>query len=41
MQIMGKLRPWADEELTDFYQHYHNTTKDWGEVGGAPCVWQQ
>jgi hypothetical protein len=23
---------WADEELTLFYQHYHNTTKEWDKV---------
>lgn len=36
-------RQWADEELTAFYQHFHNTTsQDWAKVcewaGGGP-VW--
>lgn len=31
-QAMGKNAQWGDEELTSFYQHYHNTTKDWGQV---------
>jgi hypothetical protein len=27
---------WADEELTLFYQHYHNTTQEWDKVMAAP-----
>lgn len=30
-QTMG-AHQWADEELTLFYQHYHNTTKEWDKV---------
>lgn len=36
-------RQWADEELTAFYQHFHNTTnQDWAKVcicvlGVAQC----
>lgn len=30
---MGKAgHQWGDEELTAFYQHYHNTTQDWDQV---------
>jgi hypothetical protein len=32
-QAMGSTNQWADEELTAFYQHYHNTTKEWDKVG--------
>jgi hypothetical protein len=33
VQAMGSTNQWADEELTAFYQHYHNTTKEWDKVG--------
>jgi hypothetical protein len=32
---MGKNHQWADTELTAFYQHYHNTTKDWTQVSSS------
>jgi hypothetical protein len=35
---MGKNHQWADAELTAFYQHYHNTTKDWTQVSSSALL---
>jgi len=41
MQTMGRSQQWGDEELTAFYQHYHNTTQDWDKVCTAMALWHK